>query len=241
MAALRPPSSIAAPISTASSSRWSRAAITTRDRFACRPNASSSMPTIDAEFLERFTTRVRALRVGDPLRPETEVGPLIHPREADRVASWIEEAVASGGQVLVGGERLSETTLSPTVLLDPPPEARISREEVFGPVTCVYRYTDLDEAIAVANALPVAFQASVFAQDHRRRTSRRGAARRLRRHDERPDGLPDRLDAFRWPAPIRLRRRRHPLHDARDDPGEDDRLASIARSAAWLSGGRLKG
>lgn len=120
---------------------------------------------IESEFLERFTSRVRSLRVGDPLRPETEVGPLIHPREADRVASWLEEAAAGGGQVLVGGERLSETTLSPTVLLEPPREARISREEVFGPVTCIYRYTDLDEAIATANALPVSFQASVFAQD----------------------------------------------------------------------------
>jgi acyl-CoA reductase-like NAD-dependent aldehyde dehydrogenase len=69
------------------------------------------------------------------------------------------------GQVLVGGERLSETTLSPMVLLDPPRDARISHEEAFGPVTCVYPYTDLDEAIATANALPVAFQASIFAQD----------------------------------------------------------------------------
>jgi acyl-CoA reductase-like NAD-dependent aldehyde dehydrogenase len=120
---------------------------------------------IEAEFLERFTTRVRALRVGDPLRPETEVGPLIYPREVDRVTSWVEEAAASGAQVLVAGERHSATTLSPAVLLDPSREARISREEVFGPVTCVYRYTDLDEAITVANALPVAFQASIFAQD----------------------------------------------------------------------------
>src|SRR3954451_24809913 len=120
---------------------------------------------IEAAFLDRFTARVCALRVGDPLRLETEVGPLIQPREADRVASWVEEAVAGGGQVLVGGERLSETTLSPMVLLDPPRDARISHEEAFGPVTCVYRYTDLDEAIATANALPVAFQASIFAQD----------------------------------------------------------------------------
>jgi acyl-CoA reductase-like NAD-dependent aldehyde dehydrogenase len=120
---------------------------------------------IEAAFLDRFTTRVRALRVGDPLRLETEVGPLILPREADRVTSWVEEAVAGGGRILVGGERLSATTLSPTVLLDPPREARVSREEVFGPVTCVYRYTDLNEAITTANALPVAFQASIFAQD----------------------------------------------------------------------------
>src|SRR5215218_6732930 len=120
---------------------------------------------IAAEFVDRFTTRVRALRVGDPLLVKTEVGPLIQPREADRVISWVEEAVAGGGKLLVGGERLSETTLSPAVLLDAPQDARISREEVFGPVTCVYRYTDLDEAIAAANALPVAFQASIFAQD----------------------------------------------------------------------------
>jgi acyl-CoA reductase-like NAD-dependent aldehyde dehydrogenase len=120
---------------------------------------------IETEFLDRFTTRVRALRVGDPVRPETEVGPLIQPREVDRVTSWVEEAVAGGGQALVGGERLSDTTLSPTILLNPPREARVSRKEVFGPVTCVYRYTDLNEAIVTANALPVAFQASIFARD----------------------------------------------------------------------------
>jgi acyl-CoA reductase-like NAD-dependent aldehyde dehydrogenase len=120
---------------------------------------------IEVAFLDRFVARVRALRVGDPLRAETEVGPLIQPREADRVALWVEEAVAAGGQAVVGGERLSETTLAPTVLLNPPQEAQLSREEAFGPVTCVYRYKDLSEAIAAANALPVAFQASVFAQD----------------------------------------------------------------------------
>jgi acyl-CoA reductase-like NAD-dependent aldehyde dehydrogenase len=120
---------------------------------------------IEVAFLDRFAARVRALRVGDPLRAETDVGPLIQPREADRVASWVEEAVAAGGQAVVGGERLSETTLTPTVLLNPPQEAQLSREEAFGPVTCVYCYKDLSEAIAAANALPVAFQASVFAQD----------------------------------------------------------------------------
>jgi acyl-CoA reductase-like NAD-dependent aldehyde dehydrogenase len=120
---------------------------------------------IEAAFLDRFTARVGALRVGNPLRLGTEVGPLIQPREADRVSSWVEEAVAGGGQALLGGERLSHTTLSPAILLDPPREARVSREEAFGPVTCVYRYTDLDQAIAAANALPVAFQASIFAQD----------------------------------------------------------------------------
>ncbi|MCJ2047720.1 aldehyde dehydrogenase family protein [Methylobacterium sp. J-078] len=119
---------------------------------------------IEAAFTERFLERVAELRVGDPLLPDTEVGPLIQPREADRVRAWIDEAVARGAR-LTGGERLSKTTLNPAVLQSPAREARVSREEVFGPVTCLYRYDDLDAAIATANALPFAFQASVFAQD----------------------------------------------------------------------------
>ncbi len=114
---------------------------------------------------ERLVARVAALRTGDPTREDTEVGPLIRGREADRVAAWIEEAVAGGARLAIGGGRLSPTTLEPAVLLDPPAEARISREEVFGPVLALYRYQDLDEAISRANALPTAFQASVFARD----------------------------------------------------------------------------
>lgn len=116
-------------------------------------------------FLDRFVERVKALRVGDPVSLETEVGPLIHPREADRVASWITEAVDAGTTAAIGGKRLSPTTLEPAVLVEPPPDVRVSREEVFGPVCCVYAFDDLDDAIAKANALPVAFQASVFADD----------------------------------------------------------------------------
>lgn len=120
---------------------------------------------IRAEFLERFAAEVNALRTGDPLDAATQVGPLIHPREVDRVASWIEEAASSGARVVAGGERLSATTLRPTILLDPPAEARISRQEVFGPVTAVYGFVKLDDAIDAANSLPVAFQASVFSRE----------------------------------------------------------------------------
>ena len=118
-----------------------------------------------AEFVDRFAARVGALRVGDPLSADTEVGPLIHPREADRVQSWIEGAAAGGARIAVGGERLSATTLRPTVVVEPPVQAKLSREEVFGPVTCVYGFTKLDEAIAVANSLPFAFQASIFTRE----------------------------------------------------------------------------
>jgi len=120
---------------------------------------------IQAEFVERFAAQVEALRVGDPLSLDTEVGPLIHPREADRVQSWIEEAAAGGGQLLVGGERVSETTLRPAVVRQPPASSKLSREEVFGPVTCIYVFTKLDEAIEAANSLPVTFQASIFTRE----------------------------------------------------------------------------
>jgi acyl-CoA reductase-like NAD-dependent aldehyde dehydrogenase len=81
------------------------------------------------------------------------------------VAEWIEEAVQGGATCATGGKRLSDTTLQPTVLLDPASDARVTTQEVFGPVVAVYRYGELDEAIARANSLPTAFQASVFAQD----------------------------------------------------------------------------
>ncbi len=114
-------------------------------------------------FMEKFVEQVKSLRVGDPEHKETEVGPLIHPREADRITSWINEAVTQGAQ-LFGGGRLSETTLIPAVLLNPPADAKVSQLEIFGPVTCVYTYDDLEEAIKIANSIPFAFQASIFSE-----------------------------------------------------------------------------
>jgi acyl-CoA reductase-like NAD-dependent aldehyde dehydrogenase len=116
-------------------------------------------------FVERLTVRVSALRVGDAQLAETEVGPLILPKEVERVQSWVDEAVGAGARVTTGGKRLGETTYAPTVLVNPPVDAKVSRDEIFGPVTCVYRYAELDRAIAQANSLPLAFQASVFTND----------------------------------------------------------------------------
>ena len=117
------------------------------------------------DFTHRLVARVERLRTGDPTLKDTEVGPLILPREADRVADWIEEAVKGGARLASGGTRLSETTLQPTVLLDPAADSRVSTQEIFGPAVALYRYGDLDDAIARANALPTSFQASIFAQD----------------------------------------------------------------------------
>jgi acyl-CoA reductase-like NAD-dependent aldehyde dehydrogenase len=115
-------------------------------------------------FTERFAARVAQLRTGDPVLPETEVGPLILPRETERVASWIEEATSRGARLL-GGGRLSETTLLPGIVLDPPADTKLSQLEVFGPVTCIYGFTEMDAAIEIANSLPYAFQAAVFSTE----------------------------------------------------------------------------
>jgi acyl-CoA reductase-like NAD-dependent aldehyde dehydrogenase len=119
---------------------------------------------IEDAFLDRFAARIAALKVGDPLLPETEVGPLILPREADRVSAWIQEA-AVGGAKIIGGERLSETTMLPAIVVRPPAGSRLSTEEVFGPVTSVSSFINLEDAITEANALPVAFQSSIFTED----------------------------------------------------------------------------
>jgi acyl-CoA reductase-like NAD-dependent aldehyde dehydrogenase len=119
---------------------------------------------IIAAFTDAFVAKVAALRVGDPTLRETEVGPLILPREAERVTAWIKEATDAGTRQ-IGGGRMSETTLLPSVLLNPPGDAKVSLLEVFGPLTCVYGYRELDEAIGIANSLPYAFQASIFASN----------------------------------------------------------------------------
>ncbi|MCS3502181.1 acyl-CoA reductase-like NAD-dependent aldehyde dehydrogenase [Bradyrhizobium japonicum] len=119
---------------------------------------------LQKEFVDRFAARVEALKVGDPTLPETELGPLITPQEVARVEGWINEAVSAGTRQ-IGGGRLSETTLKPSILISPPRDAKVSTLEVFGPVTCVYPFDRIDDAIAEANSLPVSFQSAIFTRD----------------------------------------------------------------------------
>lgn len=120
--------------------------------------------TIAAEVATGLAASASRLKIGDPLLADTEVGPLIRPREVKRVHAWVEEAIAAGARVLCGGKPVSETCYAPTVLLDPPSAARVSCEEIFGPVVSVYSCDNMDAAIEQANALPYAFQAAVFTQ-----------------------------------------------------------------------------
>jgi acyl-CoA reductase-like NAD-dependent aldehyde dehydrogenase len=120
---------------------------------------------IARELAERLAASATKLRVGDPTLPETEVGPLIRPSEVTRVGEWVDEADKKGAKTLCGGHALSETTYAPTVLFDPPDDARVSTQEVFGPVVCVYPYDKTKDAIRRANSLPYAFQAAIFTRD----------------------------------------------------------------------------
>lgn len=120
---------------------------------------------IAGQVAARLAEAAEGLQIGDPTLPDTEVGPLIREAEVQRVEDWVREAESQGARVLSGGEALSKSTYACTVLEDPPQDTRVSTEEVFGPVICVYPYDDLDDAAARANGLRWAFQAAVFTRD----------------------------------------------------------------------------
>ena len=123
-------------------------------------------PVTDAvDFAGSLAEAAEALVVGAPEDAATEVGPLIRTGEVDRVAEWVDEAVAAGAELLCGGKKISDTCYAPTVLLNPPEDVRVSTMEIFGPIICVYAYDDIDTAVQQANALPVAFQAAVYSDN----------------------------------------------------------------------------
>lgn len=119
---------------------------------------------IHDEFVERFTAAARALRVGPPLDPTTQVSSLITETEAQRVEQWVEEAVAAGAARHSGGAR-SAATLEPVVLTEVPEQARVFRQEAFGPVAAINAYDELDDAIARVNDSDYGLQAGIFTND----------------------------------------------------------------------------
>jgi succinate-semialdehyde dehydrogenase/glutarate-semialdehyde dehydrogenase len=123
-------------------------------------------PLMD-EFCARLGRRMAALRVGSGTEPGVEVGPLIDEDQLANVHELVADAVGAGARVLTGGERIAGpgAFYRPTVLVDVPPEARILREEVFGPVAPVSAFSSEDEAIAAANATEYGLAAYVYTED----------------------------------------------------------------------------
>ena len=117
------------------------------------------------EVANQLAQMASKLVVGNQMDEKTEVGPLILPREVDRVEEWVKEALGKGAVLLTGGKRISDTCYEPTILLNPPKDAKVSKLEIFGPVVCIYSYSNRDEAINIANSLDVHFQAAVFTKN----------------------------------------------------------------------------
>jgi succinate-semialdehyde dehydrogenase/glutarate-semialdehyde dehydrogenase len=117
-----------------------------------------------AEFVDRFVAAVEDLKVGDGFDPSVDMGPLANPRRLTAMTGLVEDAAARGATIAVGGGAPEREGFffSPTVVLDPPPEARVMREEPFGPLATITPVADRDEAITRANELPFGLAAYGF-------------------------------------------------------------------------------
>ncbi|WP_322759018.1 aldehyde dehydrogenase family protein [Frankia sp. Cr2] len=121
------------------------------------------------ELVDALRAGFEALVVGDPRDSATQVGPLVSRRHRDRVLGYIADAANEGGRVVTGGGPPAHTTqgwyLAPTLVTGVSPTSRIAQEEVFAPVLTVLTYSDLDEAVAIANGTPFGLSGAVFSQD----------------------------------------------------------------------------
>lgn len=117
-------------------------------------------------FLELFLPQVKALKVGDPLEETTDVGPVIHVQEAQRIEEWVNNALTNGAQVLYGGGRKGNL-VQPTVLTHTHPEMSVNCLEIFGPVVTVEAYDEFEEAVEQINHSAYGLQAGIFTNDIR--------------------------------------------------------------------------
>jgi betaine-aldehyde dehydrogenase len=127
--------------------------------------------SIKAAFLERLVKRVSAMRIGDPMDPQTHVGPLVSEQHMQKVLGYIARGRAEGARVLVGGQRVTEGALAkgffvaPTVFDECRDDMSIVREEIFGPVMSLLTFNDEEEVIERANATEFGLSAGVFTND----------------------------------------------------------------------------
>ncbi|MBZ0129076.1 MAG: 5-carboxymethyl-2-hydroxymuconate semialdehyde dehydrogenase [Rhodobacteraceae bacterium] len=123
--------------------------------------------SIHDDFVAKLAERVKKLKVGHPLDPETEIGPLIAPEHVAKVCSYFEIAQSDGAKVHVGGAKLDGPGcyVQPTLFTGATQDMRIANEEIFGPVLTVISFSDTDDAIAKANAVEYGLTAYVWTND----------------------------------------------------------------------------
>ena len=126
---------------------------------------------VKAAFLDKLRARVAAMRIGDPLDPDTHVGPLISHGHMEKVLGYIARGKEEGARLLIGGERVTEGVpaggcyVAPTIFDGCRDDMAIVREEIFGPVMSVLDFDDEDEVVARANATEYGLSAAVFTRD----------------------------------------------------------------------------
>ncbi len=116
------------------------------------------------ELMSKLVPEIESIVSGDQLREETQMGPMVRDSDAQRVASWVDEAVKDGATLACGGNR-DGAFMQPTLLLDAKPEMKVVRDELFGPGVAVVRARDVDDAIRMANDTNFGLSAGVFTQD----------------------------------------------------------------------------
>ena len=123
--------------------------------------------SIAEEFERRYVAGFEALKVGDPMDPATDVGPLANESQVDTIGQQVQRTVAAGARLLTGGRRLDRPGYfyAPTVLTDVTPDSPAYHDEVFGPVAILFRARDVDDAIRLANDTPFGLGASAWTND----------------------------------------------------------------------------
>jgi acyl-CoA reductase-like NAD-dependent aldehyde dehydrogenase len=116
------------------------------------------------DVIDALVEKVAAIPTGDPLEESTRLSAMVSEQEAERVGSWIDDAVCGGARVVTGGER-DGAVFSPTVVADVDPTMRISCDELFGPAVAVTPVAGVDEALAVANDSRYGLSAGIFTRD----------------------------------------------------------------------------
>lgn len=115
-------------------------------------------------FVALLNSTAQQQRVGEAIQRTTEVGPIISSTSLERISNWVQEALNEGATLICGGNKMKNNCFEPTILLNPSKESKVSREEIFGPVICIYSFSSDSEAVDLANDSPFVFQSAAYTE-----------------------------------------------------------------------------
>ena len=121
--------------------------------------------TVYDEFTDKLVKAVKALRIGNGLDPDSQIGPLISQKGVDKVKRHLADAISKGANVIIGGHELEGLFFEPTILTHATADMMIAQDEVFGPVAPIFRFTEEQEVIKQANASPYGLASYFYSRD----------------------------------------------------------------------------